>query len=343
MFRKHLVISLLVSFILIAGCTGGPTLIATQNSVEIPSPVPPTEAPTATIVPIATRVLIATGPQLPEADVQSIVGVTQTLAGQSGLSVETIPSLTPELLTPDVKVAVVLPPDPGINDLAGRYPDIRFISVAIPSIQPATNLFVVGADGTHPEWSGFMAGYISAILTNEWRVGALTQAGSNEGLLAGDGFRNGVSFFCGLCQKKFAPFNYDSPILELNPNASQPEWQPVADAFIASSVKTAYIYPGVANPEMMAYLAQGGMKLIGSQTPPDALRPAWIATINLDYSAGLQAAWADILSGAPGKVVPASLSVTDIDTNMLTDGKMRLVNELIGELTAGAIAPNTVQ
>jgi hypothetical protein len=343
MFRKHLVISLLVSFILIAGCTGDPTPIATQNSVEIPSLVPPTEAPTATIVPIATRVLIATGPQLPEADVQSIVGVTQTLAGQSGLSVETIPSLTPELLTPDVKVAVVLPPDPGINDLAGRYPDIRFISVAIPSIQPATNLFVVGADGTHPEWSGFMAGYISAILTNEWRVGALTQAGSNEGLLAGDGFRNGVSFFCGLCQKKFAPFNYDSPILELNPNASQPEWQPVADAFIASSVKTAYIYPGVANPEMMAYLAQGGMKLIGSQTPPDALRPAWIATINLDYSAGLQAAWADILSGAPGKVVPASLSVTDIDTNMLTDGKMRLVNELIGELTAGAIAPNTVQ
>jgi hypothetical protein len=343
MFRKHLIISLLISIILIASCTGGPTPNATRAYVEIPSPVPPTEAPTATVVPTATRVLISTGSQLTEADVQNIVGVVQSLAGQSGLSVETLPNLTPELLTPDVKVVVVLPPDPGVNDLAGRYPDIRFISVAIPSIQPATNLFVVGADGTHPEWSGFMAGYISAILTNEWRVGTLTQAGSNEGLLAGDGFRNGVSFFCGLCQKKYAPFNYDSPILELNPNASQPEWQPVADAFIASAVKTAYIYPGVAIPDMMAYLVQSGMKLIGSQSPPDALRPAWIATIKMDYAAGLKVSWTDILSGAPGKVVPASLSVTDIDSNMLTDGKMRLVNELIGELTAGAIAPNTVQ
>ena len=183
MFRKHLFIPLLITFILFTGCTGGPTPNITQTSVEIPSLVPPTIAPTATVVPSATRVLIATGSQLTEADVQSIVGVVQTLAGQSGLSVETLPNLTPELLTADVKVAVVLPPDPGVNDLAGRYPDIRFISVAIPSIQPAANLFVVGADGTHPEWSGFMAGYISAILTNEWRVGALTQAGSNDRLV----------------------------------------------------------------------------------------------------------------------------------------------------------------
>jgi hypothetical protein len=343
MLRKHLLIPLLISFIFFTGCTGGPTPNTTQTSVEIPSMVPPTDASTPTIVPAATRVLFATGSQLTEADIQSIFNVVQALASQSGLSVEKVPNLTSELLTPDVKVVVVLPPDPGVNDLAGRYPEIRFISVAMPSIQPSVNLFAIGVDGSHPEWSGFIAGYISAILTNEWRVGALTQAGSNEGLLAGDGFRNGVSFFCGLCQKKYAPFNYDSPVMDLNPNASQPEWQPVADAFITSAVKTAYIYPGVAIPDMMAYLAQGGMKLIGSQTPPDALRPAWIATIKMDYGTGLQAAWADILSGSPGKVVPAGLSVTDIDSNVLTDGKMRLVNELIGELTAGAIAPNTVQ
>ena len=343
MLRKYSIILLFISLILIAGCTGGPTTIPTQAIVEIPSLVPPTEAPTTTIVPAANRVVISTGSQLPEADIQSITEVVQTLAGQTGLSVETIPNLTPELLTADVKVVVVLPPDPGVNDLAGRYPDIRFISVAIPSIQPAGNLFAVGVDGAHPEWLGFMAGYIAVILTNEWRVGALTQVGSNEGLLAGDGFRNGVSFFCGLCQKKYAPFNYDSPILELNPNASQTEWQPVADAFIASEVKTAYIYPGVSNPEMMAYLVQGGMKLIGSQTPPDALRPGWIATVKMDYGASLQASWADILSGTPGKVVPAGISVTDVDSNVLTDGKMRLVNELIVDLTAGAIAPNTVQ
>ncbi len=342
MIKRFLFVPFIFAIIL-AGCSGASSPTAAPVIVDTQAAVLPTAEPTPTSIPPATRVLVSTGNQLPDADVQGIIAVVQSLAVQSGLSFEAIPNLTPELLTPDVKVVVVLPPDPGIIDLAGRFPDIRFLSIAIPSIQPSANLFTVGGDGPHPEWSAFLAGYISAIITEEWRVGALTQAGSNEGLLAGDGFRNGVEFFCGLCQKKYSPFNYDPPILELNPNASQPEWQPVADAFIASAVKTAYIFPGVANPELMAYLAQGGMKLIGSQTPPDALRPAWIATIKMDYGSGLQSVWADVISGAPGRVVPAGISVTDVDSNLLTDGKMRLVNALITELTAGAISPNTVQ
>ena len=343
MSKRYRVIPFLILAIILAGCNGGKTPSAAPVVVDTPAAVIPTDTPVPTAVPPATRILVSTGNLLPEADVQGILSSIQPLAEQSGLSVESIPGLTPELLTPDVKVAVVLPPDPGITDLAGRFPDIRFISVAIPSIQPTANLFAIGVDGPHPEWAGFVAGYISAIITDEWRVGALTQAGSNEGLLAGDGFRNGVMFFCGLCQKKYAPFNYDAPVMELNPNVSQPEWQPVADTFSASAVKTAYIYPGVANPEMMAYLAQGGMKLIGSQTPPDALRPAWVATVNMDYGSGLQSVWADVISGAAGKAAPAGITISDVDTNILTDGKMRLVNEVIAALTAGAISPNTIQ
>jgi hypothetical protein len=343
MIKRSWFVPFIIIAIILTGCSGSASPTPIPVVMDTPVPVLPTTAPSPTVIPPATRVLISTGNQLAEADVQGIVASVQSLAGQSGLSVDTVPNLTPELLTPDVKVAIVLPPDPGVTDLAGRFPDIRFISVAIPSIQPSANLFAVGVDGPHPEWSAFVAGYIAAIITNEWRAGALTQAGSNDGLLAGDAFRNGVMFFCGLCQKKFAPFDYAPPVMEMNPAAPQAEWQPIADSFIASAVKTAYIYPGVAIPDMMAYLAQNGMKLIGSQTPPDALRPAWVATIKVDYGSGLQSVWADVISGASGRVVPAGISVTDVDSNTLTDGKMRLVNEVISELTAGAISPNTVQ
>jgi len=303
MFRKYPIILLLIFSTIVSGCNGGTPPIVTPVIVEIPSLIPPTQAPTPTAVPEATRVLISTGSQLPEADIKQIIALVQSLAGQSNLTVETISSLTPEALTPDVKVVIVLPPDPGIVDLTSRYLGIRFVAIAVPSIQSTANLFAIGVDGSHPEWSGFMAGYIAAILTNEWRVGALTQAGLNEGLLAGDGFRNGAMFYCGLCNPSFPPFT-DYPIaVEMNPAATQPEWQPIADAFIASGVKTAYIYPGIANPEMMAYLAQGGMKLIGSQTPPDTLRPAWFATVQVDYNSALQSVWGDVLSGAAGRVV----------------------------------------
>lgn len=343
MVIRNWIVPFIILAMILPGCSGSTNPTATLAPEVTLAPVAPTAVPSPTAIPPATRVLVATGNQLPEADLQTIVSAVQTLSGQSGLTVDTVPELKPELLTSDVKVAVVLPPDPGVTDLAGRFPNIRFVSIAIPSVQPTANLFAIGVDGPHPEWPGFVAGYIAAIVTNEWRAGALIQAGSNEGKLAGDAFDNGVKFFCGLCQKKFAPFNYDAPIMEMNPSTTQAEWQSTADAFIASAVKTAYIYPTVANPEMMAYLAQSGMKLMGSQTPSDALRPAWIATIKVEYASGLQSVWADVISGAAGKVVPAGISITDVDPNTLTDGKMRLVNEVISALTAGAISPNTVQ
>ncbi|MBA4419806.1 MAG: hypothetical protein C0391_01530 [Anaerolinea sp.] len=332
---------LIISTLLLASCSGGAP-IPTAAPLELPT-LPPTEAPTLTPLPAATRVLVANGGQLPEVDVQQVMAQALGLGGATGLTVELVPQLTAEMLTPDVKLAIVLPPDPGVTDVASRYPGIRFITIAIPGITPSANLFTIGADGAHPEWPGFVAGYIAAITTYEWRVGALTQTGSNDGLLAGDAFRNGAMFFCGLCNPYFTPFT-DYPIaMEMNPAPTQAEWQPWADAFIASGVKTAYVYPGVANPEMLAYLAQKGLKLIGGQLPSDELRPAWIASINLDYSSPLEDVWSEVMGDTPGRDLPVGIKLGDIDASVLGDGKLRLVNEIIALLTSGAIAPNTVQ
>ena len=171
----------------------------------------------------------------------------------------------------------------------------------------------------------------------------ITQVGTNEGLLAGDGFMNGMRFYCGLCQKKVSPFNYDPPVIQMNPSTSREEWLPYADALIATRTKTAYIFPGIANSEMMAYLAQNGVKLIGSLPPPEELRSSWVATIKSDYTGGLLEIWQTIKAGNSGIAIPAGLELTDIDPNLITDGKIRLINELITTLTAGAISPNTIQ
>ncbi len=341
--KRPINVLIIILALFVAGCGVNVPAAATLEPVEYPTVAPATDIPVPTEIPPANRVLLATGSQLAEADTQTISVMAQSLSEQSGLIFESIPALTPEALTPDVKIVIALPPDPGIADLASRFPDIRFISVGISAIQPSNNLFAVGNEGAHPEWVGFTAGYVAAILTNEWRVGALTQAGSNEGLLAGDAFRNGAMFFCGLCNPTFPPFT-DYPIyVDMPIAASQPEWQQIADAFIISGVKTAYIYPTVADSNLMIYLAQGGMRLIGGETPPDALRPAWIATIQMDYSNGLQKVWGDAVSGLPGRTVPTGISLTDVDTNALTEGKMRLVYEVIAALMAGGISPNTVQ
>lgn len=340
---KRFLIFIFVVAVILAGCGGGsPSVVETQTEV-FPTSIPATMEPSPTDIPPANKVLFATGSQLPDPEIQIILSTLQEMAAADGLIFEAVPALTPALITLDVKIAVTLPPDPGIADLSSRYPSISFVSVAVPGIQPSGNLYVAGSEGSHPEWDAFIAGYIAAVITEDWRGGVMTQAGTNEGLLAGDAFVNGMRFFCGLCQKKVSPFNYDPPVIQMNPATSMAEWQPYADALIATRTKTAYIYPGIANPEMMAYLAQNGVKLIGSQPPQESFRSEWVATVTSDYSSGLLNIWQGINTGATGFSVPVNLKLSDIDPNLITDGKIRLINEVITTLTSGAISPNTIQ
>lgn len=340
MHKRMMIISLLALSFFLAGCSRQEP--AATPAVELPTlAAVPTEAPPTTVPP-ATRVLLVTGNQLPATDVNLVTARVQEFASASGLTLETLGSITPENLAADVKIAIILPPDPGIADLAAGFPGIRFISIGIPGVQPSANLSVVAPDGSHPEWAGFMAGYIAAVITDEWRVGMLSQAGNTGSNLAADAFINGAEFYCGLCQKTYPPFYYIAPVLEVNPTTNQVEWQPWADQFIQTPVRTGYVYHGVSNPELLAYLAQNGLMLIGSEAPPENLRQSWVATLRTDLVSPLQQAWQDSLAGAPGSTYPAAMGIYDINENLITPGKLRLINETMVLLAEGAISPNTI-
>lgn len=334
MLRKMILLASLL--FLVAGCTPA----AVEPTPELPTAIP-TAIPSPTPLPPATRVLLA-GASLPASEADSLYSLSQSLAAASSLNVERVDTLTAEMLTPDVRMVIALPGSAGLADLAARFPAITFISISNPGIQPSGNLFAISSEGTHPEWIGFMAGYIAAITTYEWRVGVLALAGTNDDALAADAFRNGAIFFCGLCNPYHPPWTDYPAAVAMNPPTSQADWQPWADNIITSKIKTVYVTPGVSNSELLTYLAGSGTRLIGSQTPADALRPAWIATIHLDYTEALTTAWSEAVASMPGRSLSASLIVTDVDTNLIGDGKMRLIHETIAALTAGHIAPNTI-
>jgi hypothetical protein len=63
----------------------------------------------------------------------------------------------------------------------------------------------------------------------------------------------------------------------------------------------------------------------------------------VDVLFSLDAAWSDAINGQPGKVIAPSIAITDRDTAVLTDGKMRLVDEITAGLQNGSIFPFTTQ
>ena len=141
---KRSFVSLIFVIMILTGCTGVKTDPDATPVVDIPTFVPATQEPVPTDIPLVNKVLFAAGNQLPDSEVQQITAALQELSVADGLMLEMVPALSPELITPEVKIAITLPPDPGISDLSGRYPSVSFISIAVPGIQPGGNLFVAG-------------------------------------------------------------------------------------------------------------------------------------------------------------------------------------------------------
>jgi hypothetical protein len=278
----------------------------------------------------------------PEADAAQ-VNAWQTalnpLITGAGLRWQVRQRLNAEDLTSDLRLVIAVPPDPGIADLAAAAPNTQFLAVQIPGLQAGANLSVIGATGARPDQQGFLAGYIAAMLTPEWRVGVISISDTLEGRSARTGFINGVVYYCGLCNPLYAPF-YDYPLyVELPAAATSAEWQALASYMVDHYVQMVYVYPAAGDQAMLDYLSQSGIQIISTGVPSQALRPNWVASLNTDVLALVQSLIPELLQGNGGRDLPLPVAITEINADLLSPGKTALANKLLQDLQAGYIDP----
>jgi len=304
-----------------------------------------TEAPPATPFLSKTLVVLVAPPGADETVSEQTSLTLSELAAAEGLDFEVRPSFTQDDLSPEIKILVAVPPYPDLSELAQAAPATQFLGITIPGLEPADNLTVIHNDEIRPDSIGFLAGYLAAVVTPEWRVGTISNSDSAEGVDHRQGFINGAVFFCGLCRQTYPPFlNY--PLYAEAPTASSPqEWQTVADILIDNAVQTAYIAPGTGDDSLFEYLAKAGINLIGTSSPPAGLEDQWIATISGDISSVLRIAWPDLIADQGGAILPVPLTVTNINPDLFSPGRQHLVEKLVNELSAGfidtGVAPNS--
>jgi hypothetical protein len=164
-----------------------------------------------------------------------------------------------------------LPPDPGLVEMAGTAPNTQFLGINIPGLEPGTNLSVIQDQAASPETLGFIAGYLAAVATPEWRVGLISSSDSSAGIAQRQGFINGAVFFCGLCRQTYPPYLNYPVYAEAASSANPSDWLAAADTLIDSAVQSAYIPPGVGDQSLYEYLAAAGVNLIGTSPPPPGL------------------------------------------------------------------------
>ncbi len=292
----------------------------------------PTQAPTETqVAPLAVLLApVGSDPVLAE----SLRSGLEEPITQAGLRWETRTELDP--LEPGLSLVIALPPDPGIAELASQAPQVQFVTVGMEDIPPMANLSQVSAEMRYDQ-QGFLAGAIAAMLTPDWRVGAVSTGETADGKAARNGFLNGAVYFCGLCLAYHGPI-FDYPLFVETPsNASQADWQAAVDALVSQAVNTAYVYPGAGQDDLLRALAQAGINIISSGTPPEDLKAHWIASITTDPVAPILEHLPELLAGKGGIDMTAPMVIQEINSALFSPGRQDLAEKIREDLLGGGI------
>jgi hypothetical protein len=298
--------------------------------------ITPPATPTATPQP-GKVILIAS--DLSTAQAQSAQALLTELASGSGLTLETKTSLQVNEITPEWRIVVLLNMDDNLAMALAAAPQVQFVVLSPYDIVLTNNLSVIRIQ---PESQAFLAGYLAILIASDWRAGALLPSNEPDGSVLEAAFINGGQYFCGICNPYYAPLVRFPISARLPANSDAATWAAAVEQLHAYLVYVIYVDPLVSLPDLLLSLAQQGYILIGGQTPPDELRPIWAATITQDLASPLRDLWENLLAGQGGLTVTASIQITDINPDLFSQGKQRLVNELIEKMDAGLVYPGEV-
>ena len=98
-----------------------------------------------------------------------------------------------------------------------------------------------------------------------------------------------------------------------------------------------YVVPGAGNDDLLIYLGEAGINLIGEGTPPNAVEEHWIASIQADFLQGLRQIWPLLLEGKGGETLPLPLALSNINATLFSPGRQRLTAEMMQDLSSGMI------
>jgi hypothetical protein len=247
-------------------------------------------------------------------------------------------------LEPGLRVVIALPPDPGpgIVALAAAAPKAQFLAINIPGVTAGGNVSVL-ANNAQTNIVAFMAGYIGALITDDYRIGMIYPDGNTGALEALNAYTNGKTYFCGTCRPfYFLPYEFPQAIAV--PESEPPENYGGYAVYLVQQreVDFIYVYPDLATPDLLAYIgSSAGAVQVGSdpQGPPPIY---WAASLSPDAIGAIQAAWPNLIAGQGGQAIQSPLTLTDVDESLLSPAKQAEAEQVLADLLAGRISPLSV-
>jgi hypothetical protein len=330
---------LLIVLIVLTACGSGSQ--TPEASIESPT-ASPTALPTDTPTPLAPVGVFLTPEGVNPGLVDDLGPMIAGYIKAEGLRYQILPNLdATDFQNEEIALVVALPPFPDFAALTESAPETKFLAIGFDGLSVSDNLSLLGSGGAEYDIQGFVAGYIAAMITPDWRVGALSVEEDLNALAARNGFRTGVKYYCGLCNPKYAPIgeNYLYPkFIDLPVGASDSEVSFYIDYLVDRVVNTYYIIPGVGTPQIYRKLIGYEKYIIGSGFDyREEYQDFWVASLDYDLVSVLEEFWPRFLESETGLEELPPLLITDVNPDLLSEGKLDLVGRILEELQAGFI------
>jgi len=316
--------------------TGAPEVTLTTTPFERVTEIVPTSTPIQT----ETTIVLLSSPDADAFALSQVQKSLEVLADESGFVLFTEEGLSIELMS-NVPVVVAVGESIDINNLANRYPEVSFVAVDNNSAAPSVNLNVIGDPIVDQQRRSFMAGYLAALLSDDYKVAALApvEGSSTETVL--ESFVVGVRFFCGICQPKYPPFQ-SFPQWETIPLGSSADtYQPILENYKNIGVEVIYAHGDLVSSEILTAITDLDIMMVGDQRPLTTSNN-YVGTVLSDPRPALENLWQDLMNGNDGFQTPASIALVDRNFNLLSEGRYQLFMEMADNLQVGLVSPEAV-
>jgi hypothetical protein len=331
----------LLLFVLLTSCTFGGTPAAGDATPSGTVAVVPTNTPVPTAGPTPTMapplVILVVPADMNQDLSKAYQKAVYDLAQAQSYRFVVLNKLTNADLEPALKIVIDLSPDTDVVALAAAAPQTQFLAINVPGVEPGGNVSVLGGESAPIDQVAFIAGYIGAMITEDYHTGALLAKDSPDADKIIKAFRAGQEYYCGLCRPYAGPFE-EYPLVQDIPKDAKPnEYAAYADILIRKKVDTLFIQPGVDIPELLEYLQSVSVWMIGTQSPTKNFN-VWVVTLQPNYLEAMKAAFPDLVAGQGGKAFPAPLSFTNANPDLFSPGKQASAHKILDDLMGGFIS-----
>jgi hypothetical protein len=250
------------------------------------------------------------------------------------------PVLKTAELPPDLAYLIVLTSvsSADVTAIRSHAPDVRIITLAADVLSPQPNVTLLQVPDDAEVQQAFLAGYTAALITDDYRVATMTSSSNEQAAARVDAFRNGAEYYCGLCRPERPPFE-DYPLsLPYDPASGS-----ASSTLSGTGVQTVFVPATLSDAQTLTDLVNSGLTLLGTIPPPAELRQSWAASFQPSPVTAIEAAWSSITGTSPPGSVTMPITVRDVNPDLLSPGRLRLVVRTQIDLGLGLIDATSSQ